>query len=218
MSQFILGLDLGQAADSTGLAVVEQARVDKGVTFSVRHLQRFPPGTAYAAIGVAVNDVIREGSLGRPAVVTGITAVGPGVLKLLRAKLTPARIAPVMITTATTAVEIDRVWQAPKRDLVTALQLNLQERRLTIAAGIADAGLLVRELSAFRARVTAPLDGTLDWRDRPGDDLVLAIALALWWSERHPPWSGSTISVGRSSMQDMLDAVFPELRERPRPW
>lgn len=217
MSRFYLGLDLGQAADSTGLAVVERLTKDETVPFSVRHLQRFPPGTAYAAIGIACKDVIREANLGRPTVVTGITAVGPGVLKLLRAKLSPSHVAPVMITTGTTAIEIDGFWQAPKRDLVTSLQLNLQERRLTIAAGTADAGVLVRELSAFRARVIAPLDGTPDWRDRPGDDLVLAIALACWWAERHPPWTADSFSFGRSMIAEELDHIFPHLAE-PRPW
>lgn len=217
MSRFYLGLDLGQAADSTGLAVVERLTADKGVSFSVRHLQRFPPGTAYVAIGAAGKQVIHEANLGHPTVVVGITAVGIGVLKLLRAKLSPAHVAPVMITTGTTVVEIDAVWQAPKRDLVTALQLNLQERRLTIAAGIPDAGLLVRELSAFRARVNAPLDGTPDWRDRPGDDLVLAIALACWWAERHPPWTADSFSFGRSMIAEELDRIFPHLAE-PRKW
>jgi hypothetical protein len=215
MARFILGLDFGPAADSTGFAVLEQSAVNEGATFAVRYLKRFSPGTTYAEIASAVNEVVHESNLGRPTVVTDITAVGPAIVRPLRKKITPGRITPVMITTGPSAVEIDGVWQAPKRDLVTTLQLHLQERRLAIAAAIADVSVLVRELAAFRARTTAA-EGTLDWRDQPGDDLVLAIALACWWAERHPLWSGSTISVGGTILQE-LDKIFPHLAER-RAW
>jgi hypothetical protein len=217
MSRFVLGLDLGQAGDSTGFAVVEASRTSEGSAYAVRHLHRFRSGTPYAAIAAEVQQVIREGNLSRPCVVTDITAVGPGILNLLRPLIRPAYIAPITITTGAVAVEVDRIGQVPKRDLVTILQIHLQQHRLKIAAAIPDADVLVRELTAFRARVTA-VEGALDWRDRPSDDLALAIALACWWSERHPPWTGTTISVGRSMVQDVLDKVFPELVERPPKW
>src|SRR5271169_498270 len=47
--------------------------------------------------------------------------------------------------------------------------------------------LLARALVNFRPMVatTAPVD-TLDWREGPDDDLVLALAIAAWEAERRP--------------------------------
>jgi hypothetical protein len=38
---------------------------------------------------------------------------------------------------------------------------------------------------------------------------VLAVALACWWAERHPPLTDDSISTGRSELMDLLDQVFP---------
>src|SRR5262245_52339349 len=66
--RFVLGLDLGQAADFTALAVVERDASDAR-SLAVRHLVRFPPGTPYGAIGDAVAGVVRDGGLGHPPLI-----------------------------------------------------------------------------------------------------------------------------------------------------
>jgi hypothetical protein len=217
VSRFVINLDLGQSAEPTGLAIVE--RLERGEdhphAYAVRHLRRFAPGTHYAAIAAAVNAVVRDGRLGRPTVVADLTAVGVGLLRPLRAKVEHARVVPVVVTAGQSPAEVDGVWQAPKRDLVTALQLLLQDRRLSIAAGVPDAALLVRELTLFRAKVAATSD-LLDWRERPEDDLVLAVALACWWGERHPPWSASDFAFSEpSELRRELDRVYPPLPPPP---
>jgi hypothetical protein len=217
MSRFLLGLDLGQAADSTGIAVVERTEADNTHRYAVRHLMRLPPGTHYAVIAKAVNDIVLEANLQHPTIVTDITAVGSGLVRPLRGKIVRGHVVPVAITAGLAPIEVDRIWQLPKRDLVSTLQLLLQDRRLAIAAGIANADMLVREFSAFRAKVAATSD-LLDWRDRPEDDLVLAIALACWWSERHPPWKASDWVVGESEFIKELNRVFPPWRGPPPSW
>jgi hypothetical protein len=217
VSRFVIGLDLGQAAEPTGLAVVERLEhsQDHPHSYAVRHLRRFVPGTHYAAIATGVNAVVCEGRLGHPAVVADLTAVGVGLLRPLRSKVEHARVEPVVVTAGQSPAEVDGVWQAPKRDLVTTLQLLLQDRRLAVAAGIPEALLLVREMTAFRAKVAASSD-LLDWRERPEDDLVLAVALACWWGERHPPWSASDFVFSEPSvLQRELDRVFPPLPPPP---
>ena len=179
-------------------------------------LERFAPGTPFATIAEQVGKVVANGGLGKPPVIVDLTAVGTSVLRMLRSAVRPAWIVPVTLIAGQEVIHENSKWQVPKRDLVTGLQLLLQARRLQIAA-LPDADTLVRELTAFRGKVSlAPADA-IDWRDRPGDDLVLAVGLACWWSERHPPRGPDSIGTGRSPLLDELDRIFPHLAE-PHPW
>ena len=215
-NRFVLALDLGPAADFTALAVLERDPADARA-FAVRHLARFPPGTPYAAVGAAVAATIRDGGLGRPPLVADLTAVGPGILYSLRAAVRPARVVPVLLTAGQTAAEADGLRRVPKRDLVTNLQLLLQERRLLVAPALPEAALLVRELTAFRARVSLAESVAIDWRERPADDLVLAVALAAWWAVRYPPAGLDGISVGGTMLTADMDRLFPPPEGGP-PW
>jgi hypothetical protein len=216
MSRTVLGLDLGQASEFTALSVVERDAADQTL-LAVRHLVRFPPGTPYAKVGEAVASVIRDGGLGRPPLIADLTAVGPTLLPSLRGAVRPSWVVPVVLTAGQTIAgkDDDGTWRLPKRDLVTTLQLLLQGRRLRVAPALPDAALLVQELTAFRARVCLSDADTLDWRERPADDLVLAVALASWWAERWQPLTPGSISFGGSMIQEMLDRVFPP---EPSPW
>jgi hypothetical protein len=68
---------------------------------------------------------------------------------------------------------------------VSTLQLLLQSRRLQVASSLREAGTLVRELMRFRSQSTLSASAALEvWRERPHDDLVLAVAIAAWRGER----------------------------------
>ena len=163
-------------------------------------------------------DTIREGHLGKPPVICDLTAVGPTIVPVLR-KAGLTWVVPVVLTTALEAAEIDRTWRLPKRDLVTGLQLALQQRRLRVAPGLPEADLFVRELQAFRATITLDPTEAADWRSQPGDDLVLAVALAVWWGNRHPAGPMTIASGGNEELHALLDRVFPDRAAwRPGPW
>jgi hypothetical protein len=79
----------------------------------------------------------------------------------------------------------DGGWLVPKKELVSVLQVPLQARRLKFASGLLEGETLLHELTTFQARPLAPTaDAMLDWRKNPDDDLVLAVAIAAWLSER----------------------------------
>jgi hypothetical protein len=80
----------------------------------------------------------------------------------------------------------------PKKDLVGVLQ----GKRPKVAQGLENAAPLAEELRRFRLK-TAPLtDEVIEWRERPHDDLVLAIGVAAWYGERHTPVGVIVVDVG----------------------
>ncbi len=82
-------------------------------------------------------------------------------------------------------------YRVPKRDLVGALQVLLQQERLHVAQGLPEAATLVRELLDFRVKLSdAGHDSYGAWREGTHDDLVLAVALAVWRAEKAAAGAG----------------------------
>jgi hypothetical protein len=73
----------------------------------------------------------------------------------------------------------------PKKDLVAVLQVLPQGKRLQVAKGLEIAATLADELQQFRLRTVPLTDDVVEWRERPHDDLVLAVAVAAWYGERY---------------------------------
>jgi hypothetical protein len=80
----------------------------------------------------------------------------------------------------------------PKRDLAGGIQVALQTSRLKIAAGLPDTQVLVQELQNFRVKISLAGHDSYgagtgeEWRVGAHDDLVLAVAIALWVGEAEP--------------------------------
>jgi hypothetical protein len=191
--KYITGLDLGQAAELTALAVLEQttgpdpynpSRTAK--YYAVRHLERFALGTSFAVVCDRLRELFSNPPLAQSNLVVDQTVVGQPVVKLLRRARLRATIRPVTITGGNQAVfNEDGSWSVPKRDLVSTLQVLLQLRRIKVAPTLSEAKTLVQELTNFRVKATLSATETLEsWREGPHDDLVLAVAIAAWQSER----------------------------------
>jgi hypothetical protein len=76
-----------------------------------------------------------------------------------------------------------------KKDLVGAVQSVLQGERLKATRNLRDLAVLLRELSTFTAKITSAGNESLEaWRERDHDDMVLAVALALWFGELPTRW------------------------------
>lgn len=207
--RFIVGLDLGQANDHTAMCAVEMMRqppADPGTTgreavqpvaprsaktsapilprYRVPFITRAPLGTPYPSIVRRVAETITAPPLaGECHLVVDATGVGRPVLDMMRGGPLPP--VPVVITGGDRVHGAAGMWRVPKRDLVAALQLAFQAGRLEIAAGTDHAQTLVAELADFRVRISASGSDTYGaWRDGAHDDLVLALALAVWWGDR----------------------------------
>ncbi len=189
---YVAGLSLGQANEFTALAVLECQRPAHkppalpDATYALRHLERFPPGTPYSEIGLAT---ARAVSATKATLVLDQTAVGKAVTDQIRKAGSKHPIG--LTVTAGHAVQSDERggWLVPKKDLVGVLQVLLQGRRLKVADSLEHAKTLVTELQQFRLKaVPMSEDAAIEWRERPDDDLVLAVAVAAWQAERPPQW------------------------------
>jgi hypothetical protein len=196
--RYFVGLDLGQAQDFTALAVLQRPLVhpsdppaQRRPTYALRHLQRFPLGTPYPEVVKAVLTLLRTPPLPGSVLVVDQTGVGRPVVDLLADGLrdrASCTFHPITITAGHEATVGEGGLRVPKKELVAAVQVLLQSRRLHIARSLPDAPVLVRELENFRVKVTASAHETFEaWRERDHDDLVLAVALAAWVGEKALP-------------------------------
>jgi hypothetical protein len=189
------GLDLGQANDFTALAIAERVTASLGgehhsrpalalPDYHVRALDRAPLGTPYPVIARTVATMFRSEPLGNAgALVVDATGVGRPVVDSLR----HAGLSPVAVTiTGGNEVHGGRgAYRVPKNDLVSNLLLLFQQRRILIAASLHHAETLIRELETMRMRITASGNDQYGaYGEGEHDDLVLALALALWYAER----------------------------------
>lgn len=192
-TEYVVGLDLGQVHDYTAVAVAEVPEPvnDAPRIYAVRHLERVR-GKPYPEIVKRVCDLMAAPPLngGNTSLVCDATGVGRPVVDLLR----QAGLGPIAVTITGGDLVSDEGtnYRVPKRDLVGAVQVLLQGRRLKVAEQVPEARLLVEELQNFQIKITASANDTYGaWREGTHDDLVLAVALACWWGERpraHAVW------------------------------
>jgi hypothetical protein len=185
------GLDLGQAHEFTALAIVERTIVESAKPalrhYAVRHLHRFALGTPYADLAAHVAMLFADPPVARSRLLVDQTMVGRPVVDELRRAKIQANMSALAITAGLHSGVGERgVLMVPKRELVSTMQVLLQSRRLTVASALAEAALLLEELANFKLTQPASRDDIADWREAPHDDLVFAVAIAVWQGERAP--------------------------------
>jgi hypothetical protein len=192
--EHVAGLDLGQQQDPTALAILEKSwtpnpepgRAGAFLSFyHVRFLKRWPLGTSYPVIVREVAGLLARPPLNHPTLAVDGTGVGRAVVDLFRQAELPADLRPILITAGHQITPGDGGWlHVPKKELVSAVQMLLQARRLKIAK-LPERAVLNTELATFRVKVTVSANETFEaWRERDHDDLVLAVCLAAWMGER----------------------------------
>lgn len=178
-------------------------------SYAVRHLERLPAGTPYPEQVAKTKDLIAK-LVQTPAKVSLVidqTGVGRPVTDLFKAaKLKPQR---ATVTGGDSVSREGDEYRVPKRDLVSSAQVLLQAKRLTIASSLPLAQVLVSELLAFKATITLQRENSAappePWRERSNDDLVLAVALAAWYSETHRPVQTSGFSIPTGTQDSIWD-------------
>jgi len=200
---FYISVDLGQAQDYTAVSVLETVNEQ----YLVRHLQRFALGTPYPSIVTEITSLTKR--LPGGILICDQTGVGAPVTDMFRV----AGVSPIAVsitggdtakfTEAPNAIDPARKlenrthWSVPKRDLVSALSVALQSGKLRIAASLPDGDVLIRELTAFRVKISdSGHDSYAAWRERDHDDLVLSIAMGVYVAGK---FSGKQVPIGYAS-------------------
>ncbi len=179
---FAAGVDLGQAQDPSAIGIIERREAER----HLRHLERLPLGTPYPSVVERVSGLVRA-LPARSALV--VDAGGPGrpVVDSMREQgLEPI---PVSITSGKRERRANGMVYVPKRELVRGLVVAFESERLKIAKGLPLAEAFIRELQAFQVRLTAKGRDTYAARSGEHDDLVLAVALAVWRCQSPSPLS-----------------------------
>jgi hypothetical protein len=199
---YYVGLDLGQSADYTALAVIFDTHVqtDAGQRqrqLQVVHLERYPLRTSYPDIVEHVTELVRNEALHpwetdgyrhaqtHPTLILDSTGVGAPVTDLFDKRR--VKYVAVSITGGVTVSRLStKKYGVPKRDLVSALEVPFHNGSLVIAQELDLRPILEKELQGFKRKIklTTGHDTYEHWREGDHDDLVLACALAVWWCRR----------------------------------
>ncbi len=205
-SAFIVGLDLGQSSDPSALSVIERrvpykqhtrfAENHQGPTlqreettrehgqasYDVRHLDRFELGMPYREVAERATSVLEAPETGSdPTLVMDATGVGQAVREMF-ASVNPVEIT---FTSGDSVSRNGREYRVPKKDLATEMQSLLQGGRLRVAKGLPMAGAFAQEMKNFRVKYTSAGNARFEHAtESDHDDLVLATAIGLWWSEQ----------------------------------
>jgi hypothetical protein len=195
--RYFVGLDLGQRQDFTAVAVVQRtvgyARqfdhakwmencYPEKTSYSASYLERMPLGMAYPDVVERVRKLLSHPRLaGAATLVVDGTGVGAPVVDLLRRAGLGCPIIAATITGGDRETRDGDYYRVPKRDLIAGLQVMLQQGELAVAARLPEAPTLVKEMLDMRVKISAAgHDSYSAWREGAHDDLVLALALAVW--------------------------------------
>ena len=221
MSNFVIGLDLGQASDYTALAIVERIaqfdgyRKELPPMLHCRHLERFPLGTLYPDIVAKGVGMLDTPLLRGAQLVLDATGVGRGVADMFTVAGVTPKPKKVVVTAGDSINVAGGYWRVPKRDLVAAVQVPLQEKSLKFADGLSLGPTLVQEMLNFKVKITESAHDTYGaWREGEHDDLIFAVMLACWWAQR--PVRAPARSYNGWTGEESLDSDVIQLPFRTR--
>lgn len=150
-----------------------------GTPLRIQHLQRWPLRSPYTKIVGDVAAMMKTGPVAGARLLIDGTGVGAAVADLLTASGVEHEL--VVVTGGVETTREGRKWKVPKRDLVGAVNVMLQGRRLKVAASLPDAATLTTELQNFTYKISdLGHDSYGVWREGKHDDLVFATALCCW--------------------------------------
>jgi hypothetical protein len=235
---YIVPIDIGQAADFTALGGLRRQPVPTGKTkehystsgselsreyedsFTLGYAHRFPLHTPYPDV---IHNLVQIcGRIpGTYQVVADATGVGRPVVDMMRSAGLP--VIGVIITAGAGAAHQDQetgYWKVPKRELVTRAQAYMQSGKLKISTRLKLSDVIVKEMLAFKMKISTQT-GNISfeaWRDSAHDDLVLMLCMGVWWG--HMTRTGWKKDAGPGSTLDrnMRNAARQHFADEEPEW
>jgi hypothetical protein len=182
------------------------ARGEPLYTWEARALKRYALGTAYTSIVADVVRIVQRPELQPyPRLVIDSTGCGAPVAEMFSAALRnipSVEMHTVSITSGESFSNVTNltrvnlvargVWRVSKSQLIGSIRVVLEQRRFKVSPDpdtgkpIEHAAVLIRELQAFREKLTEA--GNTTWEARQGahDDLILSACLPIFIGSQ--PW------------------------------
>jgi len=187
--RYILGLDLGQQNDYSVLSVFNvKFNSSNRPIYEMPYLARFNLKTSYVDIVDEVIDIISKYNLSlNYTLIVDYTGVGRPVVDLFRQKhLNPVALSITggAKTNWVTKTEVN----VPKKDIVTYLQLVLQNKRIAIAHDLPLLRTLTQEFLSFQLKIrnnSMSVSSTYGGAYGVNDDIVMSMGIAIWLVEYH---------------------------------
>ncbi len=183
-----LGLDLGQRRDFTAIAVVAVTDVILGqekfaynfirrTELRILHLARIPLGKPYSELPPVLHNVVDQTRrIAKPQPTLAVDATGPGtpVVEMIRNAGLDSSLLPALITGGETSSRkpVQGFYSIARTDLLSTLRVAIETGRLKGAPSLALKDEFLSELRTLQAESAS--------HTRNHDDLVFAVALALW--------------------------------------
>ncbi len=195
--RIFVGVDFGQKRDYSAVSVVECIRTitggnrDELTSLSCIHLARWSLNTVFPKIVDDTVDLVNSLSerplADKPTLAVDATGLGLPIVDMFKEQTFNARFVPIYIIGNGSVNTEGGVTRVPKRDLISGVQIALQNRTLKISSQLPESGTLVRELSNYKVKISdAGHDSYSAWRESIHDDLVLSLALAVWCAVQKP--------------------------------
>jgi hypothetical protein len=161
----------------------------------LRYLSRPPLRTSYERIADGIVRRLKEleptgefGERGQLGLVVDATGVGRAIVDMLMQRLRAAvgvpkvHFWPVVVTSGISVTRNGLYVGVPKRELINAGVVALQEGRLKFGAAVPERETLMEELLAYRVKINLATghDSYSPWREHGNDDLLFATCLATW--------------------------------------
>ena len=188
--QHIVSLSLGTVAEPSAVVVIEprtefwrpkdqDRKRDWENHFDVIWLERFPAGSPIPAVVARVTELVSGERLAKNChLLLDLTSTGAAPLRVFESRgLYPQ---PIEITNTGSEERSGGVERVPLRDVIGAAQVVLQTNRLKVASALELASTLVGDLQSFDPK---PVARGFDLRGGRNSDIVLALAVALWWGD-----------------------------------
>jgi hypothetical protein len=199
-----VGLDLGKQQDPSALVAAKRTELVDLKTkrpvksYVVPHIQRWPLGTTYPTIVKDTNRFMAMPKIAGAVLVVDGTGVGQAVVDMFReagalqlGQTVSYSMIPVMITGGKNAIwhEGDLNWNVAKIRLVSVMQALISSELIKVVPTLELAKTLEREIKNFKVKITEQANETFAaWRAGEHDDIVLALAVAMFIAEKCPAW------------------------------
>jgi hypothetical protein len=188
----IIGVDLGQSNDFTVITVLEKCVKGYGILgkdrngeiwYVLRNIERLPLGTDYHRVVERVAEIYNHPIIAGmdKAVVIDLTGLGRPVYDMMRQYGFEYSLNAIAITGGIEPTKKQGgIYHVPKRDLVSALGVALQNKQLRIAKGINESDNLRIEFANFQTKINQQGRDTYGGKGTVHDDIIMSLAMAVW--------------------------------------